>query len=237
MDRTVSVLVGKVLAIDADAGTATLDVGTGTVQATLTDSTASVGVGATGTLLLLPAGYQLISTRSSGTGDGLGPELVPNGGFEWGLQGWGQFLTSNCQSYVSEEDNVEGTQSLKVTVSPGGDTAYTTWVSPSSFRIDADFTYRVSCWARSAARSALGDLSVNLSAISAVNQWDAAPLATGAHLFPVENLAPSATWALYEGLWTVPSGDRYATPVVQVFASADVDIDVFIDAISIRRKL
>lgn len=238
---TGGVLIGKLLAHDGNGG-ALVDIGTGTVTAVLSDATLAAPLGAEATLLPRPGGYEVISVRSVAAGERLAGELVPNGGFELGQTGWDILWDWNrvqAQPWeISTDDKAAGSRSLRVRATPGEANPVLAWLT-NAVRVDPGRTHRVACWARLSNRgTSVGDLRLRLSMISAASQQGAVPFGEGAHPVAIVDQAPTADWVVYQGDWICPPGDGWMTPVVTVTTTAtDLDLDVFVDGVSVRRRI
>lgn len=224
-------------------GRIVVNIGTGNVTALLCDATAGVQVGASVTLIPIDGSYEAISARSVGgsSGANYGPELVPNGSFEFldgeGLPAGWQVLwdfTKPQPHGSSTSSPVEGARNMVVRARSAAAHDVIMWVP--AFRVDVSTRYRVDMWAR-VEGTPPASLNFVHGAITAKTQTAAAPLATGSNARALGTQKLTVANTLYTGEFTTTSTEKWATPYIRSESSTRGDFEVYIDAVSLRRRI
>lgn len=236
--------VGVVIDLPGD-GTAMVDIGNGTTSASLNDATANVALGARVTLLPLEGSYELISIRSFGGAGGvqLGPELVANGGFEYLEndlpEGWSalwDFNTGEPTPLFSTTLASEGSRALGIAAQP--EYPHNVIVYSEPFRIDPQVRYRMSMTAMLGALPPAGTtFTVRLSIITGTTAESAAPFGPGSTVTNVTEASPGVVPLVYSGDITAAAGATWACAMLTSTASSPVDLNVYLDAVSLRRRI
>lgn len=240
--------VGTVVSIDADL--CTVLVSEGEVPAYLTDQVLNDAViGAVVTLLPVGDTYEVIATRTGTAGSGgliLGPELIPNSGFEYGTDvptNWAWWPWASG-SYAASRDTtpgsmVSGAARALVTLKPDpvDDPNVNVWTTPA-IRVDPGIAYQGAVWVKASAITPT--LVVDLNLISAPTADAAGPFGAGAITTTAATIAsPGGAYQLLTGPVTIPAGHHYARVFLHAIADNAIaaPVDVSWDEASLRQRI
>lgn len=246
--------VGVVISVGSDSSAMVL-VGGAEVPAFITDQVFdrfyTIGGGITGigaVVTVLPVGdtYEIIATRTGTTGGGgliLGPELLPNNGFEYGSVGaepdhWSSFWTNGPA--VTTWDTtagqaLSGTGRALVTLTPTTDPVDTR-VGSEPVVVDPGTIYLAAAWVK--ATSSGSSLVTKLDLYTAPNAIDTQPFGTGLVVQTAVTVsAPGAAYQYASGPVTVPAGHNYARLYLVTTAVAGANLAVSWDEASLRQRI
>lgn len=235
--------VGQVVSVTLADSVCTVLINEGEVPAFLTDQVWSyVEVGAVVTILPVGDTYQVIGTQGSSAGAGgllLGPELLPNGGFEYGPAGgwpdhWDGF-TSTGPVVIARDttpgESVSGDARLLMTMSPTTGPVDARAVV-QSVSVDAGSTYQNSVWLK--ASSMTSNLQVKLIAAS----WKASDFSGTLTIVTIATVSlPGAAYQLVTGPITIPAGHDRANVLLEATADAGANLTVSWDEASLRQRI
>ena len=237
--------VGIVTSVDAPV--AMVSIMGGEVPAYITDhvlETVAVGVVVT----ILPVGdtYEVVSTRTGSAGGGsevLGPELLPNPDFSFGIPGtvptnWDTFWTFGPANTIWDDTPGETLSSPgRALVTLVADTAaVTTNLMSTDFAVDEGVTYRTRAWVK--ASTILPTVTATLYAMTAPATGDAMPFGAGAAPTtgaPVSG--PGSAWQTLTEVFTVPTGHTHARLYLKVDGGIGDTLDVSWDSASFRQRI
>lgn len=241
-DRRRGPRTGQVISVSD--GIALVNVAGGEVPAFVTDQTGAVVVGNLVTITPLGETYELTSIRSGGTPAGLvlGPNLLPNPGFEYGPAGappdhWTQYVTRPA---ALTWDNTAGQAlagSARALVTMTPDVApvdHTTASRP--VMVDDGIDYQGSVWLKAAGSATTWACVLKvLTAPTAATCEPSDPSATTHTLATVTS--PGAAYQLALGPVTVPAGHGYARLLLQTTAATGAAMTVSWDEAALQQKV
>lgn len=241
--------IGVVVSVALAEMQCTVLLGGGEVAADLTDQVIDlVSVGAVVTVLPVGDTYEVISTRS-GTGGGggltLGPELLPNPSFEYGVDmptGWGAWpwVTGDWSAGrdTTPGEAVSGDAHFRATLTGGADDPAVRLWNSDAVMIDEATNYQLSAWVKAPAGDA--SLVVDLILITAPLAPDASPFGTGSTPATAATVAaPGGAYQLLTGSVTVPAGHAYGRAYLSAYADASIAAPVVVawDLASLRQRI
>jgi hypothetical protein len=220
----------------------------GEVPAYLTDNVwNTVAVGAVVTLLPVGDTYEVLSTRTGTTGGGgliLGPELLPNGGFEYGdtdALGWVAYPWVSGDWNVKRDttvgESVAGDARLLTTLTAGTDAPGARAWNSAAVRVDPGVAYQCSVWMKAPTSDA--SLVTELLVYTDPGS-DPQPFGVASTLHVVATVTnPGAAYQLMTGSVTVPAGHHYARVFPSAAAAATIPAPVLVswDVASLRQRI
>lgn len=245
--------MGRVTSVTLADSLCTVLVNEGEVPAFLTDQVWSfVEVGAVVTILPVGDTFQVIATQGSSAGAGgtrLGPELLPNNGFEYGPSGlWG--LPTNWSiewDYTTGEpepahwDNTvggaaAGTGFARVDIVAGTWTHGMTVLPENPVAVDPGVTYTASAWLKASNNtSGLVMRLKTYTADTAANCWEFGTGRVSTDLAVITN--PGAAYQFVTGNVTVPAGHHFARTVLRTEAPNGAVVVASWDEPSLRQRI
>lgn len=243
--------IGVVTSVSLADSSCMVLISEGEYPAYLTDQVwNSVAVGAVVTLLPVGDTYEVISTRTGTTGGGgliLGPELIPNGGFEFGsgasATGWSRYPWALGEYETARDltvgEMVSGVARMLVTLKPDAtvDPDVNVWTS-QAIRVDPGVAYQGSVWIKATAIEA--SLTATLRVITAPTASGAQYFGAGATSVDLAVVsAPGAAYQLLTGSVTVPTGHQYARVFTRSLADNAIAAPIAVswDVVSLRQRI
>lgn len=179
------------------------------------------------TLLSTTDGYLTVATRTS---DPIyGPELILNGGFEYGLDGWVATVNGDSNSPAVDVVDYGGSPALHLAATNADGTAFDlnpvepVYLDPSSrYRGTVSLTWVV--------RQAAGANA--LLALTFGREGNPDPFGQGEAVMLAANGSRTLTLEV-----TTNDSAAWGAPWLSVPAGAGADFDLYIDSVSLRRRI
>lgn len=201
-------------------------------------SYAAPGIGDVVQVWVQPGQMFVLGTIGT-TGDALGPNLLPNPGFELGgtyPSSWGALVaevTRVSDPAVSHSSEASVKYDLTGLTSGTGRSLFLA----NPLTVDTGVTYRVAAWFL----SALTDPNVAgyVQVKSAPTQQGTEPFDPGGTVNTVAFSSVTTSWQEVAGTFTVPAGHEFAsvTLTAQQTGAGRVTSTVYVDDVSMRRQL
>lgn len=230
--------------ISVSDGIALVDVAGGEVPAFVTDHTGGVSVGNVVTISPLGDTWELTSIRSGGTPAGLvlGPNLIPNAGFEFGPAAappdlWSEYVSGPATLTWDNTpgEALAGSARALVTMFPDADPVdHTTASAPVT--VDDLVTYQASTWLKAVGTATAWACVLKvLTATTKAHCEPGNPSATTHTLATVTG--PGSAYQLALGPVTIPATHSCARLLLQTTADAGAAMAVSWDEAALQQKV
>ena len=209
------------------------------------DSYSAPGIGDVVAVLPMP-GRMFVLGKYGTSGGNLGPNLLPNPGFEFGSvgnppSGWNSFWSTTVNDtrvdWVDDEA-LAHSSGASVQFTPGvlSDTQVQQLLPTDAIPVVPGIVYRAGVWWRGTSTDP--NTSVILRIYTAPEAVDAAPGGVGAAVLDVATSSVTSGWAEMTGLRTVPADHYYMRVFLRVVANAGhTTTYVYADDVSLREQI
>lgn len=236
--------IGTVVAV-SDAEGLDVTVGGGVITGLqYLDSYSAPGVGDV-VALLYSAGQYFVMGKFGTTGLNLGPNLLPNAGFELGTPGatpssWNDFWsTNNTLRALRVDDEALAHSSGASAQFESGELTTGQQIRLSmtdAITVTPGSTYRVGAWFRGSVADS--NLTVAVNVHTAATSDGAQPFGEGVTSTDVATSTPGTGWAEVAGTRTIPAGHGFLRVFLAVTAAgAPAAQFVYADDVSLRKQI